>query len=136
MTAPQKSAPALNTATVGLSLLVGGIGVWTVLAGPTELLPIHYNAAGQADDWGSRELVGGALVGLALLTLLLGGGNRTVAAHAAGVRASPSRSEVWHRVVVGRDLEITARGPLSADEVHLLETIGQLLQQAVYRRSR
>jgi DNA-binding transcriptional MerR regulator len=59
-----------------------------------------------------------------------------VAAHAAGVRASPSRSEVWHRVVVGRDLEITARGPLSPDEVRLLETIGQLLQQAVYRRSR
>ena len=74
MTASQKPAPALNTATVGLSLLVGGLGVWTILAGPTELLPIHYNAAGQADDWGSRELVGGVLVGLALLTLVLGSG--------------------------------------------------------------
>lgn len=87
MTAPQKSARALNTASVGLSLLVGGLGVWTMLAGPTELLPIHYDASGQADDWGSRELVGGALVVLALLTLLLGGGM----ALAAGRTEDPAR---------------------------------------------
>lgn len=74
MTAPRKSPSALNLATVALSLMVGGLGVWTIFAAPTELLPIHYNAAGQADDWGTREVVGGGLVGLALLTLLLGGG--------------------------------------------------------------
>lgn len=74
MTAPQKSAPALNVATVVLSLMVGGLGVWTIFAGPTELLPIHYNLAGQADDWGSREVLGGVLVGLGLLTLVVGGG--------------------------------------------------------------
>lgn len=74
MTTPRKSPSALNLATVILSLIVGGLGVWTIFAGPTELLPIHYNAAGQADDWGTREVVGGVLVGLALLTLLLGGG--------------------------------------------------------------
>ena len=74
MTAARKSPSALNLATVVLSLVVGGLGVWTFFAGPTELLPIHYNARGQADDWGGRELVGGALAGLALLTLLLGGG--------------------------------------------------------------
>lgn len=74
MTAPRKSPSALNLATVALSLMVGGLGVWTILAGPTELLPIHYNAAGQADDWGTREVVGGGIAGLALLTLLLGGG--------------------------------------------------------------
>jgi len=74
MTTPRKSPSALNLATVVLSLIVGGLGVWTIFAGPTELLPIHYNAAGQADDWGTREVVGGVLVGLALLTLLLGGG--------------------------------------------------------------
>ena len=74
MTAPRKSPSALNLATVALSLMVGGLGVWTILAGPTELLPIRYNAAGQADDWGTREVVGGSLVGFALLTLLLGGG--------------------------------------------------------------
>lgn len=74
MTAPKKPASALNAATLGLSVIVGGLGVWTVFAGPLELLPIHWNASGQADDWGTRELVGGVLIGLAVLTLLLGGG--------------------------------------------------------------
>lgn len=74
MTASNKPLSALDAATVGLSLIVGGLGLWTVFAGPTELLPIHYNASGQADDWGTREVVGGALVAMAALTLLLGGG--------------------------------------------------------------
>lgn len=74
MTASPKSSSALDLATVSLGLLVGGLGVWTVFAGPTELLPIHYNAAGQADDWGPRELLGSLLIGMALLTLVLGGG--------------------------------------------------------------
>ena len=87
MTAPRKARSALDLATVVLSLMVGALGVWTILAGPTELLPIHYNAAGQADDWGSRELLGGGLAGLALLTLLLGGGM----ALAAGRTDDPAR---------------------------------------------
>lgn len=87
MTAPRTSPSALDLATVVLGLIVGGLGVWTIFAGPTELLPIHYNAAGQADDWGSRELLGGGIVGLALLTLLLGGGM----ALAAGRTEDPSR---------------------------------------------
>jgi uncharacterized membrane protein len=87
MTAPGKSPSALNLATVGLSLMVGGLGLWTILAGPTELLPVHWNAAGQADDWRGRELVGGVLIGLALLTLLLGGGM----ALAAGRAEDPAR---------------------------------------------
>lgn len=74
MTAPNKPGAALNAATVGLALIVAGLGVWTIFAGPTELLPVHYNAAGQADGWGAREQVGGLLFGLAALTLVLGGG--------------------------------------------------------------
>ena len=74
MTAPRKPSPALDAATVGLALILGGLGVWTVFAGPAELLPIHWNASGEADDWGTRELVGGVLVAMAALTLLLGGG--------------------------------------------------------------
>jgi len=74
MTAPRKSLSALDAATVGLALIVGGLGVWTVFAGPAELLPVHWNASGEADDWGTREVVGGVLIGMALLTLLLGGG--------------------------------------------------------------
>ncbi|HYC73456.1 SdpI family protein [Brevundimonas sp.] len=74
MTAPKKASSALDAATLGLSLVVGGLGVWTVFAGPTELLPIHYGISGRADDWGTRETVGGVLIGMALLTLLIGGG--------------------------------------------------------------
>jgi len=74
MTAPNKSLPALDAATVGLALVVGGVGAWTVFAGPAELLPVHWNASGQADDWGTRELVGGILIAMAALTLLLGAG--------------------------------------------------------------
>ena len=59
-----------------------------------------------------------------------------VAAHAAEVRVKPPRTETWQRVTVGRDLEISARGPLMPDEIQLLETIGQLLQQAIYRKER
>lgn len=82
MTTPRHSPSALNLATVALSLMVGGLGIWTIFAGPTELLPIHWNASGQADDWGTRELVGGALTGMALLTLLLGGGMAVAASRA------------------------------------------------------
>lgn len=57
-----------------------------------------------------------------------------VAQHAAEVRVKPPKTETWQRVIVGRDLEISARGPLRPDEVQLLETIGQLLQQAIYRK--
>jgi uncharacterized membrane protein len=87
MTAPRKSPSALNAATLGLSLIVGGLGVWTVFAGPTELLPIHWNASGEADDWGTREMLGGSLIGLAVLSLLLGGGM----ALAAGRADDPAR---------------------------------------------
>ncbi|MCS6622606.1 SdpI family protein [Roseibacterium beibuensis] len=82
MTAPRKSAPALDAATLGLGLIVGAVGVWTVFAGPTELLPVHYDISGQADRWGTRVEVGGLLIGLALLTLLLGGGMAVAARRA------------------------------------------------------
>src|SRR5690606_22425245 len=58
MTPPNKSRPALDAATLGLGLIVGGLGAWTVFAGPTELLPVHWNASGEADGWGTREMVG------------------------------------------------------------------------------
>lgn len=48
-----------------------------------------------------------------------------------GERLKVERSEAWHRVRIGRDLEISARGPLSPDEIQLLETAGTLLQQAL-----
>lgn len=59
-----------------------------------------------------------------------------VAAASVPVRVNASKSEMWHRVNATRDIEISARGPLTPDEIQLLETIGQLLQQAIYRKER
>lgn len=56
--------------------------------------------------------------------------------HAAEVRVKLPRAETWQRVTIGRDLEIAARGPLLPDEIQLLETVGQLLQQAIYRKEK
>ena len=74
MTAPNNRRPALDAATVVLGLMVVGLGVWTIFAGPTEVMPVHWNASGQADDWGTREGIGGLLLGMGVLTLALGGG--------------------------------------------------------------
>jgi hypothetical protein len=54
--------------------------------------------------------------------------------HSANVRVNQPKSETWQRVTAGGDLEIAARGPLSPDEIQLLETVGQLLQQAIYQK--
>lgn len=69
-----KQASAADMATVLLSALMGAAGVAVFVAGPTELMPVHWGADGQADGWGRRELVGGAIAGLGFLTLLLAGG--------------------------------------------------------------
>jgi uncharacterized membrane protein len=83
MTAPNRSPSALDAATVSLGLIVAGLGVWTIFAGPAELMPVHWNLSGRADGWGMREQVGALLIGMALLTGLLGGG-MGVAARRAG----------------------------------------------------
>lgn len=110
MTAPNRSTPALNIATLGLGLIVGGLGVWTVFAGPTELLPVHYDISGQADGWGTREQVGGLLVGMAVLTLLLGGG-MGVAARRAG---DPARARALRYAQLVVVLSIPLVGLLAA----------------------
>jgi hypothetical protein len=83
-----------------------------------------------AVDLGSSRRSGAAL-SLARLKAAL---EEYVARHSQGVRVTPARSETLHRVRVGRDLEIVARGPLDPDDVQLLESVAQLLQQAIYRR--
>ncbi len=106
MTTPPKPGSALNLATVVLSLMVGGLGAWTFLAGPTELLPVHWNASGQADDWSTREVVGAVLVGMAMLTVLLGGGM----ALAAGRAEDPARRRAlgYAQLVVVLSLPLTS----------------------------
>lgn len=99
MTTPGKSSPALDAATVLLGLIVSGLGVWTVFAGPTELLPVHWNPSGQADGWGRREEVGVLLIVLSVITLALGGG-MGVAARRAGDPARARALRYGQLVVV------------------------------------
>ncbi|HEY1224744.1 MAG TPA: SdpI family protein [Brevundimonas sp.] len=84
----RKQASAADMATVLLSVLMGGVGVAVFAAGPTELMPIHWGADGQADDWGTRELVGGAFLMLGFVNLLIAGGMGLAAARAE----DPARS--------------------------------------------
>jgi uncharacterized membrane protein len=70
MTRPSAS----DRATVVVTLLIVGAGVWIFLAGPTELMPYHFGPDGQADAWAGREAIGAGLVGLGLLTGLIAGG--------------------------------------------------------------
>jgi uncharacterized membrane protein len=78
----RKQASAADMATVLLSVLMGGAGAAVFIAGPTELMPVHWGADGQADGWGTRELVGGAFLALGFLNLLIAGGMGLAAARA------------------------------------------------------
>ncbi|WP_339913679.1 SdpI family protein [uncultured Brevundimonas sp.] len=81
MTAANR-APAIDLATWGISILIIGTGLGVLIAGPTELMPVHWNIRGDADDWAGRELVGLMIAGLGLLNLLLAGGLGLFAARA------------------------------------------------------
>jgi len=76
----RKQASAADLATVLLSVLMGGVGVAVFVTGPAELMPIHWGADGQADGWGTRELVGGAFLARGFVNLLIAGGMGLAAA--------------------------------------------------------
>tara|TARA_R110000764_G_scaffold213151_1_gene299542 strand:+ start:427 stop:1101 length:675 start_codon:yes stop_codon:yes gene_type:complete len=65
---------ALDLATFGISILIIGAGLGVLVAGPSELMPVHWNLQGDADGWAGREQVGLTVAGLGLLNLLLSGG--------------------------------------------------------------
>jgi uncharacterized membrane protein len=73
-TRPSAPASALDVATLGISAILLGLGVWIFFAGPTGLMPVHFNVRGEADDWAGRETVGGLILALGLATLALSGG--------------------------------------------------------------
>ena len=73
MTLPRKPSVA-DVATGIVGLMIVGAGVWVIVAGPTEMLPVHYGLTGEVDRWGTRVEVGGLIAGLGLLLALLGFG--------------------------------------------------------------
>lgn len=55
----------LDLASVAVVAGMAGLALWVAVAGPTTPIPIHFNLAGQADDWAPRGQVGAMLGGLA-----------------------------------------------------------------------
>ncbi|WP_339930114.1 SdpI family protein [uncultured Brevundimonas sp.] len=74
--------PAIDLATWGISILIIGTGLGVLVAGPTELMPVHWNIHGDADGWAGRELIGLMIAGFGLFNLLLAGGLGLYAARA------------------------------------------------------
>ncbi|MDP3378926.1 MAG: SdpI family protein [Brevundimonas sp.] len=73
-TRPSAPASALDVATLGISAILLGLGLWVFFAGPTGLMPIHFNVHGDADDWAGRETIGALILALGALLLILSGG--------------------------------------------------------------
>lgn len=63
-----------DVATIATGLIVAAAGVAVILAGPTELMPVHYGADGQADRWGGRAEVGGLIATMGGLIVVIAGG--------------------------------------------------------------
>ena len=79
-----------DRATAAVTVMIAAAAAWIYLAGPTELMPYHFGADGQADGWAGREAIGGGIGGLALLTAVFAGGMGIAAARAeeaAGARS-------------------------------------------------
>ena len=78
---------AADVATVAIGLIVVAAGVGVIVAGPLELMPVHYGLDGEADRWGGRGEVGGLIALMGALIILVAGGNGL----AAGRTDDPAR---------------------------------------------
>ncbi|MBB4799733.1 putative membrane protein [Brevundimonas bullata] len=66
-----KNPTLADTAAAIVSLLILTGAVWIAIYGPETPIPVHFDAAGQANRYGSRYEVAAVLAGLALLNLLV-----------------------------------------------------------------
>ena len=67
-----KNPTLADTAAAIVSLLILTGAVWIAIYGPETPIPVHFDAAGQANRYGSRYELAATLAGLALLNLLVG----------------------------------------------------------------
>lgn len=81
-----------DCSTAVITVLIAAAAAWIYFAGPTELMPYHYAADGQADAWAGREAIGGGIGVLALLTAAFAGGMGVAATRAeSGAQARSLR---------------------------------------------
>lgn len=66
-----KKPTLADTAAAIVTLLILTGAAWIAIYGPETPIPVHFDAAGQADHYGSRYEVAAVLAGLALLNLLV-----------------------------------------------------------------
>lgn len=66
-----KNLTLADTAAAVVSLLILTVAAWIAVYGPETPIPVHFDAAGQADRYGSRYELAAVLAGLALLNLLV-----------------------------------------------------------------
>lgn len=78
---------AADVATLVIGLIVAAAGIGVILAGPLELMPVHYGLDGEVDRWGGRGEVGGLIAALGVLIVVVAGGNGL----AAGRTDDPAR---------------------------------------------
>lgn len=67
-----KNPTLADRAAAIVSLLILTGAVWIAIYGPETPIPVHFDAAGQANRYGSRYELAATLGGLALLNLLVG----------------------------------------------------------------
>ena len=66
-----KKLTLADTVAAIVSLLILTGAAWIAVYGPETPIPVHFDAAGQADRYGSRYELAAVLAGLALLNLLV-----------------------------------------------------------------
>lgn len=91
-----KQSTVVDTVAVIISVLILTVAVWIAIYGPQTPIPVHFDAAGQANRYGSRYELAATLGGLALLNLLVNWvTGRQAAATPEPVRRKGLRGGQW-----------------------------------------
>lgn len=96
-----KNPTLADTVAAIVSLLILTGAAWIAIYGPETPIPVHFDAAGQADRYGSRYELAATLAGLALLNLLVTWmTGRQAASVADPVRRKGLRGGQWLSIII------------------------------------
>lgn len=96
-----KNPTLADTAAAIASLLILTGAAWIAIYGPETPIPVHFDAAGQANRYGSRYELAATLAGLALLNLLVTWmTGRQAASVADPVRRKGLQGGQWLAVII------------------------------------
>ena len=96
-----KNFTLADTVAAIVSLLILTGAAWIAVYGPETPIPVHFDAAGQANRYGSRYELAATLGGLALLNLLVGWmTGRQAASVADPVRRKGLQGGQWLSIII------------------------------------